>query len=77
MTAVNDRPIAAANIVPVRGKMPAWQQAYALRLVGVDVAGILLAVGLAQWLRFGGLSEAVSAYRSVDYTVVSFAIAAL
>ena len=77
MTAVNDRPVSAPTVVPVRGRMPVWQQAYALRLIGVDVAGILLAVGLAQWLRFGGLSESVSAYRSVDYTVVSFAIAAL
>ena len=74
MTAVNDRLEAAANLVPVRGKMPVWQQAYALRLVGVDVAGILLAVALAQWLRFGGLGGTVSTYRSVDYTVVSLAI---
>ncbi len=39
--------------------------------------GVAFAVGLAQWLRFGGLSGEVSTYRYVDYTVVSVAIAVI
>ncbi|QZY48973.1 sugar transferase [Mycolicibacterium austroafricanum] len=77
MTAVNDRLAVAANIVPIPNRLPAWQQGYARRLVAIDLLGVLLAVGLAQWLRFGGLSGEVSAYRYIDYTVVSAAIAAL
>ncbi|WNG88967.1 sugar transferase [Mycobacterium sp. ITM-2016-00317] len=77
MTAVNDRLVTPANIVPIPGKIPTWQQGYALRLVAIDLVGVVLAVGLAQWLRFGGLSGEVSAYRYIDYPAVSVAIALL
>ncbi|QZT58441.1 sugar transferase [Mycolicibacterium austroafricanum] len=77
MTAVNDRLEVAANIVPIPGKIPTWQQGYALRLVAIDVLGVILAVGLAQWLRFGGLTENMASYRYVDYTVVSVGLAVL
>lgn len=77
MTAVNDRLQVAANIVPIPEKLPAWQRGYARRLVAIDLVGVLLAVGLAQWLRFGGLSGSVASYRDVDYTIVSVAVAAL
>ncbi|ORB30698.1 sugar transferase [Mycolicibacterium parafortuitum] len=77
MTAINDQPDVSANIVPVRGKIPTWQQSYALRLVAVDFLGVVLAVGLAQWLRFGAVSEAVPTYQSLDYSAVSVIIAIL
>lgn len=75
MTAVNERLEVAANIVPIPAKLPAWQRGYARRLVAIDVVGVALAVGLAQWLRFGGLNGEVQTYRYVDYTLVSAAIA--
>ncbi len=59
-------------------KVPAWQRGYARRLVFVDVVGVLAAVGLAQWLRFGALTGGVSTstFQNVDYALVSGAIAA-
>lgn len=77
MTAVNDQLVAPANIVPIPGKIPTWQQGYALRLVAIDVLGIVMAVGLAQGLRFGAVSADIASYRGVDYTVVSIGIAVL
>ncbi|MDA2895458.1 sugar transferase [Mycolicibacterium sp. BiH015] len=77
MTAVNDRVEVSANIVPIPTKVPAWQRGYARRLVAIDLVGVLLAVGLAQWLRFGGLGGEVSSFRSLDYVVVSVGVAVL
>ncbi|WP_370331130.1 sugar transferase [Mycolicibacterium hippocampi] len=74
MTAVNERLDVVANITPIPAKLPAWQRGYSRRLVAIDMVGVSLAVGLAQWLRFGGLSAEVSAYRAVDYTMVSIAL---
>lgn len=75
MTAVNDRLELAANIVPIPTKVPAWQRGYSRRLIIVDLLGVLLAVGLAQWLRFGGFDGTVPDYRYLDYMVVSAALA--
>lgn len=43
--------------------------------MATDLIAIVAAVGLAHWLRFGGLSESVSTYRFIDYTMVSAVIA--
>lgn len=75
MTAVNDRLEVAANIVPIPAKVPAWQRGYARRLVAIDLLGVSLAVGMAHWLRFGGLAETMSAFQNWNYSVVSLAIA--
>lgn len=75
MTAVNDRPVSAANIVSAPTKLPPWQQGYASRLAVVDLVGVVLAVGLAHWLRFGGLAGAENSYQSSNYRVVSIGIA--
>jgi exopolysaccharide biosynthesis polyprenyl glycosylphosphotransferase len=77
MTAANEQLVTPANIVPIPGKIPTWQQGYALRLVAIDVVGVVLAVGLAQWLRFGAVIDVVMPYRGVDYTAVSLMIAVL
>ena len=76
MTALNEHFSAPANLVSIPGKIPTWQQAYALRLVGVDFLAIILAIALAQWLRFGttvpGLEQSGLVW---NYTVVSGLIA--
>ncbi|GJF14775.1 polyprenyl glycosylphosphotransferase [Mycolicibacterium cyprinidarum] len=77
MTAVNDRFEVAANVVPMPTKLPVWQRGYARRLVAIDMVGVVSAVGLAQWLRFGGLSGEVSTYRYIDYAAISAAIAVI
>jgi exopolysaccharide biosynthesis polyprenyl glycosylphosphotransferase len=76
MTAVNDRLVIPRGIGPTPGKIPAWQRGYARRLVAFDVVGVVLAVGLAHWLRFGELPGADGIYHLADYTVVSSSIAA-
>ncbi|BBY59323.1 sugar transferase [Mycolicibacterium sarraceniae] len=40
--------------VQVDARPPGWQETYARRLVAVDLLAVVLAVALAQWLRFGG-----------------------
>ena len=77
MTAVNERLEVSANIVPIPTKIPAWQRGYSRRLLAVDFVGVLLAVGLAQWLRFGGLEGDIAAGTYINYPVVSLAIAVL
>lgn len=75
MTAVNDRVEPSANIVAIPSKRPAWQQRYARRLLATDLVSVALAVGLAQWVRFGGLDA--GSLGNFDYTAVSIALFAL
>jgi exopolysaccharide biosynthesis polyprenyl glycosylphosphotransferase len=76
MTAVNDRMVAAlSDVSSTLNKIPAWQRGYSRRLVALDFIGVVLAVGLAQWLRFGALPGTTPTYRYFNYTVVSLAIA--
>lgn len=77
MTAVNDRLEVSANIVAIPTKVPTWQRGYSRRLVGIDLVGVVAAVALAQWLRFGGLTGEVPTSRFLDYPVVSLAIAGM
>lgn len=77
MTAVSDRFEAVANLVPIPARLPVWQRGYSRRLVAIDIVGVVLAVGLAQWLRFGGMNAEVSTYRAIDYTMVSIALAVI
>ena len=77
MTALDERFDSPANAIATVPKLPAWQREYARRLVLVDVLGVVLAIGLAQWLRFGGLSAEVATYRAIDYTLVSAVIGVL
>jgi exopolysaccharide biosynthesis polyprenyl glycosylphosphotransferase len=53
-----------------------WLHQYSRRLVGIDLVAVITAVGLAHWLRFGGLPGTGSVHSNLDYTTVSLAIAA-
>jgi exopolysaccharide biosynthesis polyprenyl glycosylphosphotransferase len=77
MTAVNGRLGAPANTITTPGKIQAWQRGYARRLVAVDVVGVVSAVGLALWLRFGDLPGTAHLYHLIDYTTVSIALAVI
>ncbi|WP_431237377.1 sugar transferase [Mycolicibacterium aichiense] len=75
MTAVNDRLESSADTDPLPESPPAWQQGYSRRLVVVDLASVILAVGLAHWLRFGALPSTDRGFKYSNYLVVSIAIA--
>jgi FlaA1/EpsC-like NDP-sugar epimerase len=75
MSATNNRLEAPANIVSIPSKVPAWQRGYARRLVALDLFGVIVSVGLAHWLRFGGLPGTALFDHFIDYTAVSVAIA--
>lgn len=81
MTAVHDRlnsPVnveSAATFSSNRNRVPSWQRHYGRRLVAVDAFGVILAIGLAQWLRFGELPAADAALHYSNYTTVSVVIA--
>jgi hypothetical protein len=77
MTAVNDRVDEAAKIGAVPAKLPTWQRGYSRRLLAIDFIGVTLAVGLAQWLRFGDLTGEVIPAGLLDYSSVSPAIAGI
>jgi exopolysaccharide biosynthesis polyprenyl glycosylphosphotransferase len=64
-----------AEPVP-RGARALWLQEYSRWLVGIDFVAVITAVGLAHWLRFGGLPGTRSSHPNLDYTTVSLVIAA-
>jgi exopolysaccharide biosynthesis polyprenyl glycosylphosphotransferase len=59
MTAINDRRSAMSTPPLVLESTPTWQRAYARWLVGTDLTAVLLALGLAQIIRFGDWSGTV------------------
>ena len=75
MTSLDNRVAVSADITSVSNALPAWQQGYARRLVAVDLVGVLLAVGLAHWLRFGELAGTGQPFKYANYLVVSIVIA--
>lgn len=77
MTAVNDRLESPADVTPIPDTVPLWHERYSRRLGAVDLVGVVLAVGLAQWLRFGGLGNDQLANKYSNYLMVSIAIAAI
>lgn len=62
-------------MVAVPPRVPIWQRRYARWLIVIDSIGVVFAVGFAQWLRFGALTQTTSVYQVLDYTVVSVVIA--
>lgn len=66
-----------ANAVAPQRKPELWHLCYSRRLMGVDLVAITVAVGAAQWLRFGSLPSEAMAYHLRHYSVVSVLIAAL
>ncbi|TFV58645.1 sugar transferase [Mycobacterium sp. PS03-16] len=75
MTAVNDDVSLTAKAVAEPGRVPLWQHSYARRLVVLDLVAVVLAVGGAQWLRFGTLPGTVNTYQAMDYSILSAIIA--
>lgn len=75
MSIANVESGAAAKAAEPRLRPGLWRHTYARRLVAVDLFGVVAAVGIAQWLRFGGLPGTAATYRDFDYTTVSLAIA--
>ena len=75
MTAANEYFEVPATAIAVADKVPAWQRGYARRLVVIDAIGVIVAVGLAHFVRFGTLPGAAAAHPSLNYTAVSIAIA--
>ncbi|MCH9732639.1 MAG: sugar transferase [Actinomycetia bacterium] len=75
MTAVNERLRLATNIGQIPSKDRPWQQGYSRRLVAIDLVGVVMAVGLAQWLRFGTLPGAERTFQYWNYSAVSISIA--
>jgi exopolysaccharide biosynthesis polyprenyl glycosylphosphotransferase len=69
---VNSEP---ADIAGLRPWARLWRVRYARRLAVVDVVGVVTAVGIAQWLRFGGLPGTAQTVRLFDYNTVSVIIA--
>lgn len=77
MTAVNDRFINRVERVKpaaLEVATPGWQQTYARWLMVLDAVAVLVAVALAQWLRFGVLG---AGGQSAHYLEVSTFIAAV
>nr|WP_246231248.1 sugar transferase [Mycolicibacterium sediminis] len=52
-----------------------WHRKYARRLIVVDAAAVVVAVAIAQWVRFGFLPETDGNYQTADYTAVSIIVA--
>jgi exopolysaccharide biosynthesis polyprenyl glycosylphosphotransferase len=61
-----------AELRPKRGQ---WRDDYSRSLVAIDVIGVVGAVGIAEWLRFGGLPGTQGTQTSFNYTIVSVIIA--
>ena len=72
---------AMRTTAPARSVRQRWQARLGSRLLLTDVAVVLGAVGLAQFARFGAISDAdlsrIGTSRSVSYTIVSALFAAL
>lgn len=73
-------PMTSANrlrVVALAASPTGWQGAYARRLAVSDLAAVIAAVGIAQFVRFGSSSSNASAelLRGITYTEISFAIA--
>jgi exopolysaccharide biosynthesis polyprenyl glycosylphosphotransferase len=75
MTVAEEQIDAVANIAPEPNRMPLWHRTYARRLLPIDALAVILAVGIAQWLRFGSIPGTATTYESGDYSLLSAVIA--
>ena len=69
MTAVNDRRVGSAALLSVSESTHSWQHIYARWLALGDFVAVIVAVGLAQRLRFGTWSE--SAYFELSIVIAA------
>ncbi len=76
LTALDERGVWAGAVETsgplTPGAIASWQRQYSRWLAAGDVASIVVATGLAQWLRFGGLG---SQQTQLNYSVVSTVLA--
>ena len=76
MTAVNrDFEPAAPSTNASQPLLPPQPSGYARLLVILDLAAVILAVGLAHWLRFGSLPGIAQRQMNFDYSMVSINVA--
>jgi exopolysaccharide biosynthesis polyprenyl glycosylphosphotransferase len=70
MTATNDRRAStlAESLAPVKPKSR-WQHLYSRSLIGTDTIAVVLALGLAQGIRFGGFGDKTYFWLSVTLAV--------
>lgn len=76
MTAVNERRGTSQAVARQLEAVAPWQRRYARALLYVDISAVLLAVGLAQWLRFDGPFYVEARQSNLHYTAISVVIAA-
>ncbi|TGD83792.1 sugar transferase [Mycolicibacterium sp. CH28] len=72
MTAVGEPLGLPTSSSQAPNRLPGWQETYARRLVAVDFVAVVLAVALAQWLRFGGPLAIARPRGKSDYWAVYF-----
>lgn len=70
MTAVGEPFRQPINSAQVADRPSGWQETYAQRLVAVDLVAVVLAVAVAQWLRFGGPLLVTQTRPTSNYLVV-------
>ena len=75
MTAVNENRVTTAGLLAVSDTTRTWQRHYARWLAVADLVAIVIAVGLAQWLRFGTWSGTL--YLEVSVGIATIWAAAL
>jgi exopolysaccharide biosynthesis polyprenyl glycosylphosphotransferase len=66
VVSVHDRVQAAAAADTEHQSTPLWRRRYARSLVLADLVSIVVAVSLAQWIRFGGSQLDYSAYTEIS-----------
>ena len=74
LTAINDRAVAPARALASTTSAPTWQSTYGRLLIIVDALAIFVAVGMAQWIRFGAEPGAELTSSQLSYVEVSLVI---
>lgn len=75
MTAINVRRVRPTRLIATTDSSRTWQHDYARWLMAADCLAVVVAVALAQWLRFGTWSQ--TTYLAVSATIAALWIAAL
>ncbi|WP_167106260.1 sugar transferase [Mycobacterium sp. DL592] len=73
----NELQVAAHTDTALTNRFASWQYGYARRLVAIDFVGVVAAVGLAHWIRFGNMPVVPRTPQGPSYTTVSLTIAVI